>query len=110
MSALSIPCPDHPPGPDGYHERAEWAAQMAKTHIQRQCPKCGLWAIWKPKPAPRPPAFVNTCRTPRTQGLISILFWPRDESDHADTIDLTREQAEYLCLALVKALARKESL
>ena len=109
MSILATPCPDHPPGPDGYHERAEWAARMAETHVQTLCPKCGLWAIWEPKPAHRPPAFAGTSCTPRTQGVISILFWPRD-SGHADTLDLTREQAEDLCRALVKALARKERL
>lgn len=45
-------CPDfwaHTPGPQGYSEWFEWADQMAPTHKQRQCPGCGLYAIWTPR-------------------------------------------------------------
>lgn len=35
--------------PDGYLDRAEWALEMLKTHRQKRCPACGLWAIWVPK-------------------------------------------------------------
>ena len=44
----------HTPEPAGYREWHEWAAKMAKTHTQRRCPHCGLWAIWEPcNQAPR---------------------------------------------------------
>lgn len=36
----------HNMGPPGYVERAEWAEKKLKTHEQKQCPKCGLWALW----------------------------------------------------------------
>jgi hypothetical protein len=32
--------------PEGYLERAEWAAKMQRKHIQRKCLKCGLYTIW----------------------------------------------------------------
>lgn len=46
------PCPQahlHTPHPEGYLQHASWAEHMMKTHIQHQCPGCGLWAIWKRK-------------------------------------------------------------
>jgi len=39
----------HTPCPTGYGARAEWAEKMMKTHRQRRCPFCGLWAIWEKK-------------------------------------------------------------
>jgi hypothetical protein len=32
--------------PSGYLAWHEWAEKKAKTHEQRQCPKCGLWSIY----------------------------------------------------------------
>lgn len=43
-------CPNfdkHTPHPQNYVAHAEWARKMMKTHHQRQCPGCGLWAIWQ---------------------------------------------------------------
>lgn len=45
-------CPDvvsHTPHPAGYLEHSTWAEKMLKTHVQRQCPGCGFWALWEPK-------------------------------------------------------------
>lgn len=36
-------------GPESYIGRSDWAEQKMRTHEQVQCPKCGLWAIWKRK-------------------------------------------------------------
>lgn len=63
-SSRCIPIRMGPPAPDcdprcseqqqptGYVDRAEWAEYMLQTHDQRQCPGCGLWSIWDPKPNP----------------------------------------------------------
>ena len=40
---------DHTACPDGYIQWHHWAADMSKTHDQRKCPSCGLFAIWEPK-------------------------------------------------------------
>lgn len=48
-------CPDaagHAPEPPGYLCWHEWAKTMARTHVQRQCPGCGLYAVWIPKGQP----------------------------------------------------------
>lgn len=44
-------CPGgaHTPAPAGYTDWFEWAARMAKTHLQRRCPECGRLAVWVPK-------------------------------------------------------------
>ena len=45
-------CPNywaHTHGPDGYFAWHEWAEEMQKTHRQRKCPGCGLFAIWTPR-------------------------------------------------------------
>lgn len=43
-------CQDkHTTAPAGYLQWQSWAAEMAKTHRQTQCPDCGLWAVWIPK-------------------------------------------------------------
>ena len=42
-------CDEHEQ-PTGYVDRAEWAEYMLETHVQRQCPGCGLWTIWEPRP------------------------------------------------------------
>ena len=41
-------CEPHTPMPDGYLAWHEWAERMSKTHDQRQCKGCGLWAVWEP--------------------------------------------------------------
>lgn len=43
---LHTPEPGHPSDYTGWHE---WAEKMGKTHVQKRCPKCGLWKIWIPK-------------------------------------------------------------
>lgn len=42
-------CEPHTESPEGYLQWHAWAERMAKTHTQRQCRGCGLWAIWEPK-------------------------------------------------------------
>lgn len=37
---------EHTPCPTGYIQWHFWAEKMSKTHDQKQCPECGLWAIW----------------------------------------------------------------
>jgi len=42
-------CPEraqHTPEPDGYLQWHAWAREMGRTHDQRRCPGCGLYAIW----------------------------------------------------------------
>lgn len=44
-------CPNirqHTPMPEGYLAWHSWAARMSKTHTQKKCPSCGLYAIWEP--------------------------------------------------------------
>jgi len=44
-------CPNywaHTRSPDGYLSWHEWAEEKQKTHKQRQCDGCGLYAIWTP--------------------------------------------------------------
>lgn len=48
--------PNHRIGPSGYLARANWADQMIKSHVQSQCPRCGLWVIWTPKQSAPPKA------------------------------------------------------
>jgi hypothetical protein len=40
------PLCEHTACPDGYLNWDAWAREMAKTHRQQRCPRCGLWAIW----------------------------------------------------------------
>jgi hypothetical protein len=40
---------DHTIQPKGYIEWHAWAKEMGKTHKQRRCTACGLYAIWEPK-------------------------------------------------------------
>jgi len=35
--------------PRGYSDWHEWAEKKGKTHVQKQCKKCGLWVIWAKK-------------------------------------------------------------
>jgi hypothetical protein len=42
-------CEPHTPSPAGYLQWHPWAAEMEKTHVQRQCKGCGLWTIWEPR-------------------------------------------------------------
>lgn len=45
-------CPEkhlHTPCPEGYLQWHAWAEEKAKTHKQRRCPGCNLFAIWEPK-------------------------------------------------------------
>jgi hypothetical protein len=39
-------CRKHIPAPIDYLNWHMWAEQKSKTHEQRQCGGCGLWAIW----------------------------------------------------------------
>jgi hypothetical protein len=43
-------CEPHTPHPADYGAHSEWADEMMKTHVQRQCKGCGLWAVWEPAP------------------------------------------------------------
>lgn len=43
-------CEPHTPSPDGYLQWHVWAQRMERTHTQRQCKGCGLWAIWERTP------------------------------------------------------------
>ena len=36
----------HTQCPSGYLEWHEWAERMTRTHEQRRCAGCGLWAVW----------------------------------------------------------------
>ncbi len=48
-------CPDHEAhtvAPEGYIQWHAWAETMSKTHHQRKCDGCGLFAIWEPKATP----------------------------------------------------------
>lgn len=52
MDRIAALCPnfeDHTPAPKGYIEWHEWADKMGKTHSQRKCCGCGIYAIWEPK-------------------------------------------------------------
>lgn len=40
------PEPMHESDYMGWHA---WARRMSKTHKQRRCPECGLFAIWVPR-------------------------------------------------------------
>lgn len=40
---------EHTPTPQGYIEMHAWADKKLKTHINTQCPGCGLWAVWVKK-------------------------------------------------------------
>lgn len=44
-------CDNHTVCPEGYIEWHQWAEFMSKTHTQRRCRECGLYAIWEPRPA-----------------------------------------------------------
>lgn len=46
--SLDLAC-KHTPCPTGYVEWHEWAEKKSKTHVQKRCPSCGLWALWVPK-------------------------------------------------------------
>jgi len=39
----------HTKCPTGYLQWHAWAECMMKTHTQKRCPNCGLWAIWVKK-------------------------------------------------------------
>lgn len=49
IARLSAGCDDHTDGPAHYNAWHEWAERRAKTHVQTECPGCGLWMIWTPK-------------------------------------------------------------
>lgn len=46
-------CPDgwklHTKSPSGYLAWHEWAEKKSKTHKQKRCPTCKLFAIWVPR-------------------------------------------------------------
>jgi hypothetical protein len=39
----------HTPCPTGYLQWHAWAERMSRTHKQKRCSHCGLFAIWVPK-------------------------------------------------------------
>lgn len=39
----------HTPHPERQFANEAWAMQMLRTHNQKRCPGCGLWAIWEPR-------------------------------------------------------------
>jgi hypothetical protein len=46
-------CPgfaDHTVSPKGYLAWHDWAKRTDLTHRQVRCQRCGLYAIWLPKP------------------------------------------------------------
>lgn len=45
---LHTPCPEH------YIAWHEWAEAISETHNQKECPGCGLWAVWEPKEGCKP--------------------------------------------------------
>lgn len=52
--AVEAPCPRarlHTPAPEGYIAWDKWAAKKSRRHYQVRCPGCGLFFIWKRKPA-----------------------------------------------------------
>ncbi len=52
MSAQAVLCPhieDHTSQPECYLQWHAWAETMSKTHKQRKCAGCDLYAIWEPK-------------------------------------------------------------
>lgn len=54
LNPAGAKCEPHTPSPAGYLDRQAWAEKMSKTHKQRQCSGCGLWAIWEPLPPMEP--------------------------------------------------------
>lgn len=38
--------------PSGYTAWHHWAERKGRTHEAHRCPDCGLYAIWRPLPAP----------------------------------------------------------
>jgi len=44
-------CKDHTPCPDGYLAWHEWADKKSVRHYQVRCDGCGLFKIWRRKPA-----------------------------------------------------------
>jgi hypothetical protein len=44
----------HTKQPEGYLQWHNWAEGMSVSHIQKQCPHCGLWAIWERKKSRQP--------------------------------------------------------
>lgn len=64
---MTLECPQsalHTPHPTSYLAHAAWADEMLKTHRQKRCPGCGLWAIWEPKPASRGVGASSSCPDP----------------------------------------------
>lgn len=59
-------CPNranHTPMPGGYGSWHDRATELARTHVQRRCAGCGLWAIWEPKAPPTTrPHSCPSCR------------------------------------------------
>jgi hypothetical protein len=42
-------CEPHTDSPRSYLQWGEWAKEMERTHVQRQCKGCGLWSVWEPR-------------------------------------------------------------
>lgn len=97
-----------PDEPHGYVERSEWAQKKLRTHEQKQCPKCGLWAFWVERDSTSP-ALTST---------ISALEHARAELDSLRaagltltdaTLDLAAEHAQ-TCVERDQALEALEEL
>lgn len=52
---------NHTRMPSGYGSWHDRAKELARTHVQRRCAGCGLWAIWEPKTPPAPVARPHAC-------------------------------------------------
>lgn len=49
---IAANCPQvegHTASPSGYMEFHDWAYDMDRTHVQRQCDVCKMWVIWVPR-------------------------------------------------------------
>lgn len=38
----------HTPEPNGDLQWFDWAEEMARTHTQTTCARCGRWCVWVP--------------------------------------------------------------
>jgi hypothetical protein len=94
-------CEPHTPTPSAYHARFDWMQEMAKTHVQRQCRGCGLWAVWDPGPGaaetvhacPPDGSRVTPCcdRSP-----FDLPHWRNPDDTHGGD-RITEDAAEVTC-------------
>ena len=96
-------CEPHTPHPLGQAEHLEWQGRMARTHDQRQCGGCGLWAIWEPKPpaggrAPAGRLLTSKPGQGRRDGATVDLAEYADNPEYAAMIDARRGAADEVVL------------